>query len=479
LKQRSICAAAALAFASGLAALPAYSLSYTCSAPNVQTTFAPTAGDGSQTDGSQPFAYTVPAGVSSVTVDAGGAQAGFGSGTAGPFGAEVAATMPVTPGDVLCVIAGVRGQDALSLGGGGGGSFVYRIATGTCASNLPSVSTGSTAPNLLVAAGGGGGSFGGSAGTPGRATGLGAGTAGAIDGDPGVGGGGAGGTGGNGGGGNAGGGGNGLLTNGTNGSVCTGGQSLRNGAAGGSCSVGAAGRGGFGGGGGAGGGGGYSGGGASTGGSGGGGGGSYSIVTPIAANTQDGASSPAGAVSICANLPAGNQTYSAPSPTGTGTITASFTGGGAACTFTTSRFIPVTGDPSSPPGTAPADFPHGLFDFTLGSCIPGSTVTMTIAYPSTLAAHTQYFKYGPEPATPAAHWYVLPATIAGSTVTFSITDGGQGDDDLAANGGIVDQGGPGVPPATDVPTLSAWAMAALVSLLLLFAARRFRAPTRR
>jgi hypothetical protein len=37
---------------------------------------------------------------------------------------------------------------------------------------------------------------------------------------------------------------------------------------------------------------------------------------------------------------------------------------------------------------------------------------------------------------PSASYYVLPATI---------TDGGLGDDDLAANGTIVDQGGPGVP----------------------------------
>jgi hypothetical protein len=46
--------------------------------------------------------------------------------------------------------------------------------------------------------------------------------------------------------------------------------------------------------------------------------------------------------------------------------------------------------------------------------------------------------------------------------TFTLNDGGLGDDDLAANGTIVDQGGPGLPATPGaprrVPTLSEWAM---------------------
>jgi YVTN family beta-propeller protein len=164
-------------------------------------------------------------------------------------------------------------------------------------------------------------------------------------------------------------------------------------------------------------------------------------------------------------------TYSGPSATGSGTITASFTGGGAGCTYTTSRFIPLSGDAASPPaGSAPATvtFPHGLFDFTLGSCTPGATITMTITYPAVLPPGTYYWKYGPTPSDAAPHWYVLPSTISGSTVTFSITDGGLGDDDLAANGTIVDQGGPGSGgAAAAVPTLSEWMMIVLAGLLLM------------
>ncbi|MDS4060354.1 MAG: IPTL-CTERM sorting domain-containing protein, partial [Candidatus Contendobacter sp.] len=75
--------------------------------------------------------------------------------------------------------------------------------------------------------------------------------------------------------------------------------------------------------------------------------------------------------------------------------------------------------------------------------------------------------------------YVLPATLAGNTATFTITDGGLGDDDLVADGDIVDQGGPGVPPnvgngATGIPTLGEWALLLFSALFgsLLWRTRR-------
>ena len=56
------------------------------------------------------------------------------------------------------------------------------------------------------------------------------------------------------------------------------------------------------------------------------------------------------------------------------------------------------------------------------------------------------------------------------TISISITDGGDGDDDLTANGTIVDQGGPGVPnvpppPPTPVPTLTEWGLLILAGLV--------------
>jgi hypothetical protein len=171
--------------------------------------------------------------------------------------------------------------------------------------------------------------------------------------------------------------------------------------------------------------------------------------------------------------------------TGAGTVTACVTGGGPTCTYQggAGQFIPLTGNPSSPPaGSAPAgvSFPFGLFTFTLTGCTPGAPVTLTITYPSAIPAGAQYWKYGPEPGNTAPHWYVLPATLAGSVATFTITDGLQGDDDLTANGTIVDQGGPGVPgggPGSgpiQTPTLSEWALMMLAMLVLLGGIGRVR-----
>lgn len=164
-----------------------------------------------------------------------------------------------------------------------------------------------------------------------------------------------------------------------------------------------------------------------------------------------------------------SNTFTGPTPSN-GMATASFTGGGTTCSYTSAAFIPLTGAPRSPPaGTAPSgyDFPYGLFDFTIAGCTPGSTLTFTIAYRNPLPQDTVYWKYGPTAADATPHWYKLPVTIAGNTATFSITDGGLGDDDLTANGGIVDQGGPGLPfaAAIPVPTLSEWALVVLAGLM--------------
>jgi hypothetical protein len=174
--------------------------------------------------------------------------------------------------------------------------------------------------------------------------------------------------------------------------------------------------------------------------------------------------------------------YTAPSAVATGDITASFTGGGAGCGYSVSQYIPLSGHAASPPAAAPAGivFPHGLFDFIASGCTPGSTITLVITYPQALPAGTVYWKYGPTPTDGSYHWYQLPATINGNTATFSIIDGGLGDDDLTANGIIVDQGGPGVPgEAASIPTLSEWALLLLAGLMGLFgvgAMRRREAP---
>jgi len=97
--------------------------------------------------------------------------------------------------------------------------------------------------------------------------------------------------------------------------------------------------------------------------------------------------------------------------------------------------------PDKPAGVT---FPNGLFSFTITGIVPwGSTVTVTITLPSPVPAGTQYWKYQ------NLTWYQIPIIgITGNTITIELTDGKLGDDaDLAANGTIVDPGGPGTPAA--------------------------------
>ena len=123
-----------------------------------------------------PFTYTVPAGVSSVHVDAiGGAGGSSSDGNPGGQGAEVAADLPVTSGEALSVYVagdGIPEADGGPTGsagtngggnpggpgspGGGGGASDVRTTPGDLSSRL------------LVAAGGGGAMTFGTAGAAGQ-----------------------------------------------------------------------------------------------------------------------------------------------------------------------------------------------------------------------------------------------------------------------------------------------------------------------
>jgi hypothetical protein len=88
--------------------------------------------------------FTVPAGVTSVTIITRGARGGGSTqwgATAGGNGAIIQGNFTVTPGQVLRVLVGGQGATAQNVGGGGGGSFVWDNLTNT----------------LYSAAGGGGG----------------------------------------------------------------------------------------------------------------------------------------------------------------------------------------------------------------------------------------------------------------------------------------------------------------------------------
>ncbi|ADB51753.1 glycine-rich protein [Conexibacter woesei] len=119
-----------------------------------------------QYNGPTPQVWTAPAGVTEATftlVGASGAAAA-GSGAAGGFGAQIVATLPVTPGQAYELVVGGQGTGATGgFNGGGAGGANTLVAGGGGGATDVRLGTGApAAARLLVAAGGGGG---GAAGT--------------------------------------------------------------------------------------------------------------------------------------------------------------------------------------------------------------------------------------------------------------------------------------------------------------------------
>jgi hypothetical protein len=124
-------------------------------------------------------------------------------------------------------------------------------------------------------------------------------------------------------------------------------------------------------------------------------------------------------------------------------------------------------------------FPHGLIGFITSGCTPGSTLIFTLTLPVASGPAAAYWKYGPTPDNAAPHWYQLPVSIQSNVVMFSIVDGGLGDDDLTANGTVVDIGGPTIDNPQGIPTISEWMLALLMLMLASLAAyATVRRPSR-
>jgi hypothetical protein len=116
----------------------------------------------------------------------------------------------------------------------------------------------------------------------------------------------------------------------------------------------------------------------------------------------------------------------------------------------------------SPPGVV---FPLGFLRFDVLTSETGGLATVTISYPPNIEINS-YFKYGPEPQDPATpedetlpHWYDFtydPVTQTGARfesgdrIILHLRDGQRGDDDLTANGVVVDPGAPAHVPGPPV-----------------------------
>jgi PASTA domain len=127
------------------------------------------------TFGAGDTSFVVPAGVTSIEVEAIGAHGGTGSDNGGVGGraARVVATLPVIPGEALHAEVGNRGLPQLyqpPFNGGGTGAEYGAPGGGATDLRTGAVGTaGSLASRLLVAAGGGGGGGGEGAGAGGDA----------------------------------------------------------------------------------------------------------------------------------------------------------------------------------------------------------------------------------------------------------------------------------------------------------------------
>jgi hypothetical protein len=174
-------------------------------------------------------------------------------------------------------------------------------------------------------------------------------------------------------------------------------------------------------------------------------------------------------------VPADGKQISIATATGTGILKAAITGGGASC-----RFNPDKTFAKKAEGLVPLfgvlSFPYGLFEYELIGCDVGATVTITIVWPD-LSVIDAYPTYGPTPTSRGKKSWYVPQNLKrqGNTVSYTITEGQLGDDDLTANGVIKDPGGPAIQSgplprdeqAIPVPGLSPLSIALLSLLLLL------------
>ncbi len=90
---------------------------------------------------------------------------------------------------------------------------------------------------------------------------------------------------------------------------------------------------------------------------------------------------------------------------------------------------------------------YGFFSFEITGISSGESVNVPLAFPENVPAGTEYWKYGPTPEDSTPHWYQIPVSDddGDRIIVITLTDGGIGDDDLAVNGVIVDDGGPSLP----------------------------------
>ena len=166
----------------------------------------------------------------------------------------------------------------------------------------------------------------------------------------------------------------------------------------------------------------------------------YTIVTATATSTDPNYNGLDASDVAVTNTDDDVATAATNTATGTGTATF-FTNSGAISGLTAQAqsSLACAGNPN-------VTFPHGFFSFNITGITPSSTVTITITLPSSMPVGTQYWK------CQNGQWVNVTSILGDDdgddVLTLTLTDGGTGDADGAANGTIVDPGGPATAIAT-------------------------------
>jgi len=120
----------------------------------------------------------------------------------------------------------------------------------------------------------------------------------------------------------------------------------------------------------------------------------------------------------------------------------------AAPSGTTLNNVTATGNPSPSDAPSGVNFPVGFFDYVIEGVGVGGSAVVTV-YPESGTVVNAYYQYGPTPDDPTDHWYAFMydgetgAIVHADRIELHFVDGKRGDDDLLANGRIVDPGAPG------------------------------------
>jgi len=92
-------------------------------------------------------------------------------------------------------------------------------------------------------------------------------------------------------------------------------------------------------------------------------------------------------------------------------------------------------------------FPFDFLSFRLIDIGKGETVNVVLTFSENVPTYAEYWKYGKTSDNQTDHWYRFPfgSNDGDNIITLTITDGEDGDNDLLANGEIIDPSGPGFP----------------------------------